>query len=102
MITIGRTHRFPPSRCSNCGAILDAGEGFGNDHTIDPGDVSVCLCGHVMIFGEDLILRDLNDQEIYDLAGNKLLLQAQHLLGEFRAWEKLNRRERRRRSKRRP
>lgn len=102
MTTIGQTtHFFPQSRCPSCGKKLDACEMLNGDNKPDPGDVSVCFCGHVMIFGEDLKLREPNDREIYDIAGDPALLQAQRMIAEFREWQKHQRRERRRSKKRR-
>jgi len=47
-----------------------------------PGDATVCLtCGHLMVFGEDLLLRNPTDAEIVKFAGDKRLLAVQWARG---------------------
>lgn len=79
---------FPQQPCLNpsCGKLLDAGfrpalKPTGKPLQSDgpkPGNFTVCMdCGHVMVFGEALVLREPNDAEILKLAGNKSMLLIQ-------------------------
>lgn len=49
----------------------------------EPGDISVCInCGHIMAFADDLKLRSLTDQEMFDVAGDPRMLLAQRAIAE--------------------
>jgi hypothetical protein len=86
MTKIGKTHWIPISRCSRCRATLSACEMFDGDDKPKAGSITICLdCGHTMIFDSDLSLRELNDQELYELAGDPVFVKAQNMVGEFRA-----------------
>jgi hypothetical protein len=66
-------------RCLNCNAILDGAaaveEGEPRQHWPKAGDATVCiLCGHVMMYTEDNMLREPTDKEIRQLAGDPALL----------------------------
>lgn len=75
---IGRSIELDHNPCLNCGAPLDAAKGVGNDKKPRPGDISVCAyCGHIMAFDEQLKLRQLNDDEVRDVAGMKEVLTIQ-------------------------
>jgi hypothetical protein len=83
--------RLPPSPCTNCGKVLDAGNAVRETkakrprHRVvmpDPGDFTVCIdCGHVMAFGTDLRLRDPTDDELVKVAGDPRLLAIQQARG---------------------
>jgi hypothetical protein len=48
-----------------------------------PGSITICFdCGHVMAFDERLRFRELNDKEIYDLAGECKMLRLQEAIAE--------------------
>jgi hypothetical protein len=50
----------------------------GEDAVPRPGDITLCLyCGHIMAFADDLTLRELNDEEAHDIAGDPRMLAAQ-------------------------
>jgi hypothetical protein len=74
------------SYCSSCGKKLDAASAAdGSDVRPNPGDASVCLdCGHIMAFGEDMKLRELTEDEMRGIAGDKKILQAMRLIGLYR------------------
>lgn len=67
-----KSHRLAPHPCLNCGKVLDAGRATdGEGGKPHPGAISICVyCHHVAAFGDDLQLRELNDEEIVDLAGD--------------------------------
>jgi hypothetical protein len=65
----------PPSPCLGCGKINDMSTG---PQRPDPGDITVCFsCGHIMVFAEDLSVRNPNDAEMMIIAGDKRILQIQ-------------------------
>jgi hypothetical protein len=80
---VGSDHQVPPSVCTSCGLVMDgatgvAEDGHKGDIVPDPGDFTVCInCGHLMIFNEDLTLRDLTDDEMIKVAGDKRLIAIQ-------------------------
>jgi len=78
-----KDHRTRSSNCINCGKKLDAS--FAADPTHPdaptPGSVSICMyCHHLMIYGDDMILRNPTNEEMMELAGDEELLQAMKLL----------------------
>jgi hypothetical protein len=80
----GVDSRVPPSACLHCGKINDAALGVDHDASPSPGDVTVCFyCGHIMVFGDDLLMRNPTDAEIHDIAGDPRVLAAQRALKGF-------------------
>jgi hypothetical protein len=84
-------HRVPAATCLNCKKIVDgaacadlvAGRGP------KPNDVSVCAyCGHLQAYDDNLMFRELNDEEIVECAGDPELLAAQEFAKAFREWRK--------------
>lgn len=71
------TTRMPVCHCLACGAELDCATHPGIDAP-SPGDVSICLtCGHIMMFADDLTLRNPTDAEMIMLAGDREIVAAQ-------------------------
>jgi hypothetical protein len=65
-------------RCFGCDRVLDAASNTIGESMPKPGNITVCLdCGHIMVFGDNLQLRNPNDQEILEIAGDKDLLLVQ-------------------------
>jgi hypothetical protein len=72
---VGRSTRHEASACLGCGKELDASTGVGHRSKPRPGCISICLaCGHIQAYGAGLKLRELNDQEMVDIAGNEKIL----------------------------
>ena len=76
---IGSTNRVKESACINCGAALTAAtavEGVGDEERLpEPGDLTVCMyCKHLMMFADDLTLRNLTDDEMKEVAGDPRML----------------------------
>ena len=73
------TTHMPPVRCLNCDRKLAAATYAGAGRPKPKaGDLSLCLyCGHLAVFGSDFLLRELNDAEIKEVAGDRRLLAAQ-------------------------
>jgi hypothetical protein len=78
---IGRDLRVPMSRCTNCGEENDGALGIGVDKSPRPGDYSLCIeCGHLMVFDEQLKVRDPTSAELDAIAGNENLVKASNAL----------------------
>ncbi|MDQ4121692.1 MAG: hypothetical protein M3209_09630 [Acidobacteriota bacterium] len=58
---------IPPSKCSNCGEMLDATTGI-QEQMPNEGDVSICAaCGQISVFDSELKLRAATESEIQNL-----------------------------------
>lgn len=69
---------MPKQACTACGKQLDAVSHVKGDAIPDEGDISLCLyCGHIMVFGQDLILREPTTAECSEIAGRKDILAVQ-------------------------
>lgn len=81
--------KLPGCVCTNCGKLVDGASSFETDRSPRPGDATICVyCGHLMVFDDTMKLRELNDQEIVELAGDPRLLLMQKVRGEIK--EKLS------------
>ena len=76
---LGKTdYRHKPTPCLGCGKLLDAATGLNHDNNPCPGDVSICFsCGHIQVYADDLSFRELNDEEMVDIAGDKRIVEFQ-------------------------
>jgi hypothetical protein len=77
--------RLPKTGCLNCGKPLDAAGRPGPDGARPgPGDVTVCLgCGHIMIYADDMTMREPTAEEVVEIAGDPEILEAQRFVGEY-------------------
>jgi len=70
--------------CPNCKKALDAAQHLSGDDRPSDGDLTVCLyCGHLMVFGPNLSLRELTSDEMRDAAGNPEVLKAMMMIKDF-------------------
>jgi hypothetical protein len=78
--------------CTNCGKKLDATTSVDHREIPKPGAIGICLvCCHIMVYDETLHLRDLNDQEMLDVAGNPEIIRLVNALGSAKEdFEKKN------------
>jgi hypothetical protein len=75
---VGSDRTVPESPCTACGHKLDGATCVGDDKMPKPGDISVCIrCGHLMAFGDDLMLRNLTNEEMHDVAGDPYIIAIQ-------------------------
>jgi hypothetical protein len=82
---LGTHHRMPARNCLRCDSSLEGVACIGADAKANPNDTAICMvCGHVMAFADDLSLRELNDKEATDVAGDERLLAMQHVRGKMR------------------
>jgi len=68
--------------CLSCGKQLDGATVAKGNLKTKPkkDDVSVCFyCGHVMVFGSGMKLRDPTKEEAYAVAGDPVILAIQRL-----------------------
>jgi hypothetical protein len=76
--------RVPESSCPNCGKRVDAAMSAEGDHKPSPGDITICMyCRHLCVFAEDMGLRELTDDEVVAVAGDKRVLCAMKALGDL-------------------
>jgi hypothetical protein len=77
-----RINEVPQARCLNCNTMLDAASDLLGDARPNIGDLTICIkCGHLMAFTDDLMLRELTDQEIKDYAGDPRIVKLQNARG---------------------
>jgi hypothetical protein len=70
----------PTCRCLACGKELDMAMNSEGKDPPRPGDLTICLtCGHLMAFNAGLELRELNDDEMKDVAGDRRIIHLQDL-----------------------
>lgn len=83
----GFLHKIRPATCTNCGTELDGCASAADDDMPGADDFTVCSeCGHVMAYTAEMTLRDLTDAEMIELAGDPVLLAAQHECAAYKAW----------------
>jgi len=73
------SYRVPNAVCTNCGKDMDSAAEVDEStpRSPQPGDWALCFyCRHLMVYGNDLRLRDLNDKEVIEAAGDPEILQA--------------------------
>ncbi len=69
-------------RCTGCGEEHDSHTHVGEGEKLSPrnGDVGLCFhCGHLMVY-QDGTLRDLTDDEIVAVAGDRRIVRAQKMI----------------------
>jgi hypothetical protein len=74
-------YHVPYSKCCNCGKEMDGAGSVGGDRGPQPGDISICFyCHHLQIYGGDMRLRELNSDEMHEVAGMPEILQVMEML----------------------
>jgi hypothetical protein len=77
---LGATTRMKSCPCTNCGKMQNAATGVNEDCAPSPGDCSICLdCGHLMVFADDLKLRNPTDAEMHEMAGDSRIVEMQRM-----------------------
>jgi hypothetical protein len=80
---------LPPSPCTNCGKLVDSATALDGDHVPKPGDVTICLdCRHLMVFADDMTVRNPTDDEVREMAGDPDILMHMNALAKFDEWRK--------------
>jgi hypothetical protein len=83
-----RDVRVPASHCTNCNALLDGGTAVTESISKrtrklmpDPGDFTVCCyCGHLLVYADNLMVRDPTSEELDFIAGDRRVLAIQKAL----------------------
>lgn len=78
-------HEVPTHTCPNCGEQMDGAMDVTNSQSRPPedGDIAICIyCSHIAIY-ENHQLRNPNDKEMEDIAGDIDVVHAINILGEF-------------------
>lgn len=85
---LGDMVSLPDCECLNCHLAMKGSTALNEDGSTvmpDEGSITICSeCGHIMAFGEGLKLRELSDEEMLEVAGDKRILIAQAALAEAR------------------
>lgn len=77
-----------PLTCTNCKRTMNGSTSYV-DSQIKPGNVGVCLyCRHIMIVDDNMQFRELNDEEVIEIAGQPELLKLMGLMEAFDNWKK--------------
>jgi hypothetical protein len=74
-----KAHRMLEATCPHCGSLFDTATGMTRNHSLKPGDVTICIeCASWMVFTDELGLRPFTAQEIaaLDFETHKLLTAA--------------------------
>jgi hypothetical protein len=70
------------SPCTNCGSLNGMASGRVQP---TPGSFTVCLyCHHLMVYGEGMVLRELTDDEMREIAGDPSLLNVMRIAEEYK------------------
>lgn len=84
------TQKITPLTCTNCGQVMDGSTSYV-DKQIEPGNIGICLyCRHFMIVDDNMQFRNLNDEEIVEIAGQPELLKLMGLMEAFDNFKKGN------------
>jgi|tagenome__1003787_1003787.scaffolds.fasta_scaffold18642917_1 hypothetical protein len=71
----------PEGRCTNCGELSNAAASVNTDEWPSPGHFAICFeCGHLMVYGDELTLREPTDAEVLKAAGDPTLIAAQRAI----------------------
>jgi hypothetical protein len=75
----GDDHRITPSACLHCGKVLDEATCVDRDALPEAGAATICIsCGHIMVFADDMSLRDPSNEEMIEIAADPRILAVQH------------------------
>lgn len=67
-----KDHETPEQKCLACQHPLNRASSMVNDDAPVPGDVTLCIkCAHVMVFDENLKLREPREDEEVDIFTNR-------------------------------
>lgn len=69
------------SKCVECGEVNTRSSSVsGPDQKPEPGHIAICFyCGHIAAVADDYTLRPLTDEEMYEIAGDRAIIEAQEL-----------------------
>jgi DNA-directed RNA polymerase subunit RPC12/RpoP len=73
---------LPHEACLNCGKSIDAATRTldMDDDRPSPGDVAICFyCGHLMVFADDMSVREPNEAEVVEMAGDPDIVEGMRM-----------------------
>jgi hypothetical protein len=75
--------------CLNCGVEIDAATSVGHKRLPHEGSIAICMiCSHIMAYDANIHLRELTDEEMLMIAGQKeILFLINGLHGAKTKWE---------------
>jgi transcription elongation factor Elf1 len=80
-----KTSVMDDNPCLNCGATLTRSSSISHESDVFPGAVAICSeCGHIQAFDKNLKFRELTDEEVVGVAGNKDIIEIQKKMAELR------------------
>jgi hypothetical protein len=87
IIPMKESTKMPDSHCTRCLKKLDAASSEEKERPA-AGDLSICLyCGHLMLFDQEMKLRDLTPEEMRDVRRSDTWSYIQSMQKKFRAAE---------------
>jgi hypothetical protein len=76
---------LPLARCVQCNAELNTARNMDTDSMPEPGDFTICLyCSHLMVFKDDLTLREPTNMEAVEASTNSDLHEVRAFVNEYR------------------
>ena len=86
------TRLYKGCNCLNCGILIDAATSVDHKELPKEGSIAICMiCSHIMAYDEKVQFRELSDEEILEIAGNKdIIFLINGLGGAKAAWEKIH------------
>lgn len=84
-----RDYRVPGALCPNCQQAMDGAAPTDGGRRPQTGDIALCFdCHHISVYGDNMQLRNLNDEEMVEIAGHPEIVRAMNALGEFKQHER--------------
>lgn len=88
---VGKDHYGDEHACLNCGKLLDGATGVMNDDDPrddigpTPGSITICIkCGHIMCFKDGGGFRELDGDEMRQIAGDPRILAISAAIGRVK------------------
>ena len=77
-----------PTSCPQCGHRITAASHVDDNAPMpQPGDYTICLyCSTLLIFADDLAVRNLTDAEMIEAVGNKEMMRTMKFTHEYQQW----------------
>jgi DNA-directed RNA polymerase subunit RPC12/RpoP len=73
---------LPEVACLDCGKTIDAAARTvdKDDDRPSPGDVAICFyCGHLMVFADDMSVREPTEGEVIEMAGDPDIVEGMRM-----------------------
>lgn len=78
-------HHTPKCFCPKCGYKFDRASKVYGEGTPKPGDITLCLkCGHVMVFGPGMVVREPTSEEQASIAQDERITRARSAIQKLK------------------